>query len=159
MKATSFRFTPETIELLNRLRLPGESQAALIQRALIALDGQPRPLSLDALSLRMAEFDARLTALETAGSQPALPTPMSPSADSEPANDGYIVNQADIRQTTDKPKRITYSADVRALAIKLKDAGARHEDICAEIERVSGRRPHPKSIGAQIQAWRNEVAQ
>ena len=65
MKPTSFRFPPETLDLLNRLRLPGESQAAVIQRALIALEGQPPPLSVEALAGRIDELSARLSALES----------------------------------------------------------------------------------------------
>ncbi len=65
MKATSFRLPDETLDLLNRLRLPGESQAVLIHRALIALDGQPRPMSVEALAQRIDQLESRLLALES----------------------------------------------------------------------------------------------
>ena len=74
MKATSFRLPTDTLDLLNRLRLPGESQAALIHRALVALEGQPRPQTNDELARRMDELEARLSALESGRATAVQPT-------------------------------------------------------------------------------------
>lgn len=128
MKPTSFRLPQETIDLLMRLRQPGEIQASVIQRALIALAGQPKPLSIEALALRMDDLEGRVGALES-GSAPRV-------------------------QAGNKTPERGYSPEVRALAIKLKDAGMNYRDICAEIARVSGRKPHYKNIGGQIEQWR-----
>lgn len=74
MKATSFRLPTETLDLLNRLRLPGESQAALIHRALIALEGSPRPLTVEALAQRIDQLEGRMLALESGSAGVVQPT-------------------------------------------------------------------------------------
>jgi hypothetical protein len=102
MKPTSFRLPTETLDLLNRLRLPGESQAALIHRALASLSEQPPPLSVEALSQRIDAMDARLAALEAGSAtvvQPARPDTETaiPAAQAKPASDRDALN-ARVRQ-------------------------------------------------------------
>ncbi|AFL75489.1 LuxR C-terminal-related transcriptional regulator [Thiocystis violascens] len=64
MKPTSFRLPADALERLRTLTQPGESMAAVFQRALIALEGSPPPVSLDRLAARLDALEARLLALE-----------------------------------------------------------------------------------------------
>ena len=171
MKSTSFRFRPEVLAQLHRLAQPGESQISVIQRALNALEGQPAPLSIEALALRIDAVENRLGALESGNApalQPVAQTAQTTAPDTEKSNKldsgpgvFTIENTAPDTGPAPKPKAAPsergYSADVKALAIQMRDAGKGQSDICDEIERIAGKRPNPKNINRQIEQWRAAV--
>lgn len=64
MKPTSFRLPPDALARLRGLALPGETQASVFQRALIALEGSPPPVSLEGLASRLDALEARVAVLE-----------------------------------------------------------------------------------------------
>ena len=73
MKPTSFRLPADTLDRIRRFAQPGESQASVILRALIALEGVAPPLSMEALASRLEAVESRLDEL-TSGSAPVVQT-------------------------------------------------------------------------------------
>ena len=133
MKPTSFRFDQDTLDRIRTLARPGESQASVIQRALIALEGQPQPLTPEMLSLRLADLEGRVSALESSAN----------------------VVQSTAGQTGDARH---YTQAERAVAILLDQQGKRPVEIRRALLERFGRAPSPRSIRRQLNAWQADLA-
>ncbi len=131
LRPTSFRLDEATLERLKTLRREHEPLAAVIARALEALEAaQDAPVTegtLTGILARLDALEARLDALA------------APSA---------------ARQTSLSP----YPEDARKLAVELTDKGWTPAQVRNELIARFGRAPDLKNIGKLISGWRSKLS-
>jgi len=124
----SFRLPSDTPARLKALAQPGESQAAVILRALAALEGrgaidsaepeQPHDARIEAIEARLESLEARLA----------------------PDEDGAV----------------DYHPIVKQGALRMHAEGRAPAEIRKAIEQVCGRSPDPKHFARALRRWAGE---
>ncbi|MBK5966468.1 hypothetical protein CCR95_20915 [Thiocystis minor] len=112
MKPTSFRLPADALDRIRRLAQPGESQASVILRGLLALEGSPPPMSMEALASRLEAVESRLDDLE-GGSAPVVQTASKKPTDTRSA---LVVRR-------DKAERDRLILDLAATGMKNRAIG------------------------------------
>lgn len=167
----SYRLTDEDLARLKRLARPGESDASVLRRALVALErGQedaPAVSQYPSLAKRMDALEERLAALvmsntEVTHSEPApRVTSVLPSHTPPPPAPLPRPSQADSTPSPTAAKsphsRPDYPPEVRRMAVELSDSGIAPAQIRQRIIEVVGRAPDSKNWGKVIRIWRERL--
>lgn len=175
-RPTSFRLTDDDLAKLASLAHPGESQIAVIRRALVALAGSQRPKDAPAgsppyagLALQVNALQARLEALEAMmarlappalpGALPdalpdALPPPASVARDALPVATPSALPVA----KSALPAPGGYPTEIKTMAIKLKAEGKQNREIAEAIKARLGRCPDSKNMTAILRQWQKALS-
>jgi Arc/MetJ-type ribon-helix-helix transcriptional regulator len=133
LKPTSFRLPSDTLDRIRRLTQPGESRSSVILRALIALEGSPPPMSLEAVTIRVEAIESRLSVLEygcSASVAQALPRADSRSA---PVVQTADSGSAPVVQTDDSGSAPVVQTDDSGSAPVVPTAESRSESSISSV--------------------------
>lgn len=171
----SLRLSLATQERLRQARQPGESQDALISRALDALQArespQDRPTGVtphDALASRLDALQARIVELEV-WRESLVPTTrpgavhLQHNAGQDSAPGAVQLQHSatqDVAQNVVQPATQApgaYPLEVKRLALAMQDQGRPNRIIGQAILERTGRRPDSKNMTALLKSWRKTL--
>ena len=172
----SLRLSLATQERLRLARQPGESQDALISRALDALAGHQTAKDSPAgatpyagLALRLDSLQDRLEVLENWRRMGEAPDATHPAMQ-EVIQAGRTATQEATQPAMQPPQGVTrpaiqpvaqppgaYPPEVKRLALEMQDQGQPNRIIAAAILERTGRKPDGKNMTALLKNWRKAL--